>query len=161
RNRQSIKTLFIFNDTLLTSSSSDASLFHLPSERRICLLHNGRTTTAYKQGCTYYIGTLNGLYAVTEKGKEVFLGNENPLFKSRISSFAEDALGTLWIATYDAGIIGYRNGEIIANITQHNGNMSSDICRCIFISGNTLWAGTEKGLNKIDITPGHYTTTEK
>lgn len=161
KNQQSIKTLFTFNDTLLISSSLDASLFHLPSRRKIRQLHNGRTTTAYKHDNTYYIGTLNGLYAITENGKKVFLGDENPLFKSRISSFAEDNNGILWVATYDAGVIGYRNGKIIANITQRNGNLSSDICRCIFISGNILWVGTEKGLNKVDITSGRYTTTEK
>lgn len=161
RNPQSLKTLFTFNDTLLISSSLDASLFHIPSGRKIRQLHYGRTTTAYKHENTYYIGTLNGLYTITEQGKKVYLGDENPLFKSRISTFAKDDRGVLWIATYDAGVIGYKNGKIIANITQRKGNLSSDICRCIFISGDMLWVGTEKGLNKIDLSTGRYTTTEK
>ncbi len=157
----SIKTLHVFNDTLLVASSLGAYLFHLPSMRKISELHSSRTTVACKKGNTFYIGTLNGLYTVTGNNQEVFLGKKNPLFKSRISSFAEGSDGTLWIATYEAGIIGYRNGEIVANITQRNGNLSSDICRCIFISGNTLWVGTEKGLNKVDISRGQYKTTEK
>ncbi len=157
---QSFKSLFVYQDTLLVASSRGVFLFHLPSMRLIKQLYKNRATVAYKKENTFYIGTLTGLYTVNGNNL-VFPGNKNALFRSRISSFAESENGTLWIATYEAGVIGYKNGKIIANITQQNGNLSSDICRCIFISGNTLWVGTEKGLNKVDISRGQYKTTEK
>jgi len=158
RITHSLKTLHFRGDRMLVGSGSGAFLYHAPEMSELRELYKGRTTCAYQKDGLYYIGTLNGLYQVSDTGKApVYMGHREPLFKNRISGFAEDAYGVLWIATYEHGIIGYRNGKVVANITQHDNGLSSDICRCLFISGNYLWAGTEKGLNKINISPGTYT----
>lgn len=156
----SIKTLFFKGDTLIVGSGSGAFIYHIPGMNELKQLYKDRTTCAYQKDGVYYIGTLNGLYQVSDPGKTpVYMGYADPLFKNRISGFAEDSYGILWIATYEHGIIGYRNGTVVVNITQRDNGLSSDICRCLFISGNYLWAGTEKGLNKIDISPGTYAVT--
>jgi hypothetical protein len=116
------------------------------------VLHSGRSTCAYKKDGIYYAGTLNGLFAITAGGTETFLGKNIPILRNRISAFAETADGTLWIGTYEQGIVGYKQGRITANITMDSGGLSSNIVRCLYASGNNLWAGTEKGLNKIDLT---------
>jgi hypothetical protein len=154
-----VKTLFYFNDTVLVSSGAGAYIHRVSDMKELKELYSGRTKCLYAKDGIYYIGTLNGLYVTSDTGTVIDMGKRHPLFKNRISSFAEDKYGVLWIATYEHGIIGYRNGRIIANITQQNSNLSSDICRCLFVSGNYLWAGTEKGLNKIDIHPGNYKVT--
>ncbi len=147
-----IKTLMFFHDTVLVSDCGGVYLAHLRDGTLIKYLRKGRTTCAYKQDSLYYIGTLNGLYTTTNGEEVTYLGDKNSLFRNRISSFATDEDSTLWIATYENGIVGYRNGSVIVNITEKNGGLSSNICRCLYRSGNTLWVGTEKGLNKVDMT---------
>ncbi|WP_162903314.1 sensor histidine kinase [Taibaiella koreensis] len=152
RRATDIKTLMFFHDTVLISNCDGVFLSNLRDGTLLKCLHKGRATCAYRHEGLYYIGTLNGLYTTTNEGEEVYLGNSNSLFRNRISSFAADKEGTLWIATYENGIVGYRNGSVTVNITQTNGGLNSNICRCLYRSGNTLWVGTEKGLNKVDMT---------
>jgi len=85
----------------------------------------GRTTTAHYSKDTFYIGTLDGLYKV-KNGWNKFAGDENPLLKSRIASIRETKDSTLWIATYDQGIIAYKNNHVILNISKAQG-LSSNI----------------------------------
>jgi hypothetical protein len=149
-----LKTGLFFNDTLLISSHSKTALYKINKNvvEELNVLHSGRSTCAYKKDGIYYAGTLNGLFAITAGGTETFLGKNIPILRNRISAFAETADGTLWIGTYEQGIVGYKQGRITANITMDSGGLSSNIVRCLYASGNNLWAGTEKGLNKIDLT---------
>jgi ligand-binding sensor domain-containing protein len=123
-----------------------------------------RSTAVYWRKDTSYIGTLNGLYIVARDKPGVFLGNKIPFFRKRISSVLGSEDGILWVASYDAGIIGYKDGNIVATITKKQG-LTSDICRTLFIHNNVLWVGTDKGLNKIELSkPGypvtHYTSND-
>jgi len=145
-----LKSLFIGNDSLLLASRSGAYLTR-PGTWRVDTLHNNRTTCGYIQRGIIYIGTLNGLYTIDARHNKKFLGDSSSLFRNRISYFAESPDGTLWIGTYEEGVIGYRNGKIFVNLTRRSHGLSSDICRCLYAEGNTLWVGTEKGLNKIDL----------
>jgi hypothetical protein len=119
-----------------------------------------RATTAHYSNDTFYIGTLDGLYKISRQDKKkLFLGNDDPLLKSRIAAIRETQDGTLWIATYDRGIIVYKNKKVIANISKNDG-LSSDICRNLFLHKNNLWVGTDNGLNKIAINGNKYTITK-
>jgi ligand-binding sensor domain-containing protein len=108
----------------------------------------GRSTCSYEKNDSIYMGTINGLYRIDKMRKAVFLGNSNRLLESRIAAIAEYRDGTLWIATSGNGLVGYKNGEVTANITVQNG-LTSNICRNIFVSDSNIWVGTDKGLNKI------------
>ncbi len=81
-----------------------------------------------------------------------------PYLQNRISSITASADGTLWIGSYDAGLIGYRNGRVLVTITSGQG-LTGDICRTLYIHNNILWAGTDKGLNKIDLGKSGYPVT--
>ncbi|MFT3908374.1 MAG: two-component regulator propeller domain-containing protein [Ferruginibacter sp.] len=159
----SIKTIFLKNDTALVASNENAVLYTQSAGtfKRIQYLYRHRTTCAYYKNGIYYIGTVSGLYAVFPGNKLIFVGDHIPLFRNRISSFAETPDGTLWVATYEKGIVGYRNGKVISNITVANGGLTSNIVRCLHAKNNVLWAGTEKGLNKIDLTAVNPGVTEK
>jgi ligand-binding sensor domain-containing protein len=117
------------------------------------------TTAHYSQG-TFYIGTLDGLYKLSRQDrKKNFLGDEDPLLKSRIAAIRETQDGTLWIATYDRGIIAYKNKKVIFTISKNDG-LSSNICRNLFLYKNDLWVGTDNGLNKIAINGNKYAITK-
>jgi hypothetical protein len=79
--------------------------------------------------------------------------------KSRIAAITETPDGTLWIATYDRGVVAYKNKKVIYNISKEHG-LSSNICRNLFLHDNELWVGTDNGLNKITIGDKKFSITK-
>jgi len=134
-------------DQLLVSSFWGVGLLDLRTMHTDTLWHE-RSTTVYYRKDTILIGTLNGLFAMPAKGPIAAYAGSIPFFRRRISALAESGDGTLWVASYDAGIVGYKNGQVIASITKQQG-LTSDICRTLLAQGNSLWVGTDKGLNRI------------
>lgn len=63
--------------------------------------------------------------------------------------------GTLWISTNDKGILAYKDGRISQTIQDVNG-LSSNICKALFLNNETLWVGTNKGLNKVTLKNSNY-----
>jgi two-component sensor histidine kinase len=117
-----------------------------------------RTTSVCSYNNAYYIGTVNGLYIVTKDKRARYMGDVYPSLRQRISYFCKSPDGNLWIGTYGAGIICMKNDQVINQITTQNG-LSSNICRTLFANNNFLWAGTDKGLNKINISQTPYPVT--
>jgi len=117
-----------------------------------------RPTALHLQGDTLYIGTLNGLYRRTADGAVSFLGDSIPFLRRRISSIAGSKDGNLWVSSYDAGLIGWRNGHQYVYLTMEQG-LTSDICRTLLVHGNDLWVGTDKGLNRVDVSTQDYNVT--
>jgi Histidine kinase/Y_Y_Y domain/Two component regulator propeller len=114
-----------------------------------------RTTFANFIDSNYYIGTINGLYKLSTNKVSTYLGASIPIFQRRISSIKKGLDGVIWVGTYDAGVVAYKNGKILQIFNDSSG-LTSNICRNIFINGNYLWVGTDKGLNKIDISKPPY-----
>lgn len=114
-----------------------------------------RTLSVHHCNDTFYIGTLGGLYLKPRKGKAIEMGVTIPALRDRVSMISESADCTLWIGTFNGGIVAYKGGRIVTHLTVDQG-LSSNTVRCLYLKGNTLWAGTDKGLNKIDIgKPGY------
>ncbi len=124
------------------------SLLDLRSLRITDTLWHERSTTVYYHRDTILIGTLNGLYALPQDRSVISMGKKVPFFQKRISALDESADGTLWVASYDAGVVGYKDGQVIASFTRKQG-LTSDICRTMLVHDNDLWIGTEKGLNRV------------
>ncbi|HTI11816.1 MAG TPA: histidine kinase [Puia sp.] len=148
-----VKTAFRKNEReLLVTSSRGCTLFDTRAFRFTDTLFHERSTVVYSRKDSIYIGTLNGLYLVNKDRSVTYLGDEIPFFKKRIAAIAEAKDGTLWIAAYDdGGIVGYKQGRIVAALTRKQG-LTSDICRNLLVYRNNLWVGTDKGLNKVDLT---------
>ena len=119
-----------------------------------------RATAVYYRNDSIYLGTLDGLYLIKKDRSVVYMGDGDiPFFKKRIAAIAAAKDGTLWIAAYDnGGIVGYRQGRIVANITRKQG-LTSDICRNLLVHKQYLWVGTDKGLNKVDLSSPDYPVT--
>lgn len=104
------------------------------------------------------IGSFSGLWKYVKPkygisgGSFINYGEKNPLLKTRILDLKKDNDGTLWIATKEIGIIVY-NKDTIYQITTKNG-LSTNTVSKLLIDKNTVWAGTNNGLNKITINVG-------
>jgi hypothetical protein len=110
-----------------------------------------RSTCSYYSNSLYYIGTQNGLYLL---GKDLRIHHLDPtenVFSKRIIAIEGTPSGIIWVATDGEGLIGLKDEKIIARFTRKEG-LTSDICRAIYLSGNDIWVGTDKGLNKIAYT---------
>jgi len=159
---RTVKSVMVLGDTLLISTNSNVMLLRYPGQQLLRELHSGRSTCSFKVREDYYIGTLNGLYRIDSSGREFFIGKDYPPLRDRISSFTFGADSILWIATYENGIVGYRDGKVVVNITKEKSGLSSNICRCICSDGKVLWVGTENGLNRVEKRTGSgYRTTRK
>lgn len=145
---------------LLLAFSWGAGIFDLKDFRITDTLWNERATVVFYRKDTIYVGTLNGLYRSVDRQPPVFLGEKTPFLRRRIASIAESADGTLWIASYDdAGIIGYKNDRQTINIASKQG-LTSDFCRTLLVHGSSLWAGTDRGLNRISLDKPGYPITQ-
>jgi ligand-binding sensor domain-containing protein len=110
----------------------------------------GRTTCAIESDSGFYIGTLNGLFHKSYSGKIVNIGAIIPELAARIVNVAVSAQGVLWVTTKGNGIVAYGNNKLLCHFTEKEG-LTSDNCISLYVDGNIIWVGTEKGLNRIDI----------
>ncbi|WP_207632653.1 sensor histidine kinase [Foetidibacter luteolus] len=132
----------------VVATPSCTLIFDPYSFRILDTIWNQRTTAVYYRNDTFFIGALDGLHLLVRGKPAKHWGASVLSFKNRITAIKESADGTLWIATYGDGLLAYKNNRIITHLTTDDG-LTSNICRNIFIDGNKLWVGTDKGLNKI------------
>jgi len=69
----------------------------------------GRSTRIAYYDNEYYIGTPNGLYVVKKDKSFSFLGDSTNALSKKITDIKSGGDGTLWVATGDAGIVGYKD----------------------------------------------------
>ena len=86
------------------------------------------------------------------------MGDYDTLFSKRISAMVISSDTTLWISTYDGGLIGLKNAKVIDTITVKEG-LTSNICRNLFIYNDVLWVGTDKGVTRINLKTKPYSIT--
>lgn len=108
-----------------------------------------RSTYANYLNHQYYIGTTNGLFIVNESKQQSYLGNIHPALKRRVTCI-KNFNNKVYVATADAGIVVLYNNKVVAAINDSMG-LSSNSVKTLHISGTTLWVGTIKGVNKIDL----------
>ena len=145
-----VKNLFPYKNNLLVTTDRNILVLNPASLKITDTIWYERATTVFASNDTFYIGTLNGLYCRYPDKSVKFLGDQNAVFKNRIAAITKDSNNVVWIATFGAGIVGWKNDRIITRINKQNG-LTSDICRTLFLQGGTLWVGTDKGLHKINL----------
>jgi ligand-binding sensor domain-containing protein len=153
-----IKSIFIYKDSFILATSNGTYYDYRLKSSDPRAWFQMRSTAVYRQSNLIFFGTLNGLYAKNENGQATQLGNIHPAFNSRISALEESPDGTLWIGTYGSGVVGYKNGKITVILTKDSG-LTSNIARALYVTGNAVWIGTDKGLNKVELKNGSYKIT--
>ena len=108
-----------------------------------------------------YEDSISCIWAGFENGKILRIQNSNASFftpqegipKVGITGFAEDGRGRLFISTKGEGIYYLENGRL--NNINHDDGLSDDYCYGILmIPGNRICAGTDAGLNFVDLNSG-------
>lgn len=151
-----IKSIISENGSLYFGTAGGAYTLDVKHGQKEALpIWRTRVTCLFPHGDNYYFGTLTGLYEINAQGKGIHLGETNSLLNRRISAITKTDDGVYWIATYGEGVVGLKNNKVIMHLNQDNG-LTSDICRNIFVSGNVLWVGTDKGLNKVTLNNDKY-----
>ena len=79
------------------------------------------------------------------------LGQIHPVLKEKIIAIAPAPNKDLWVATATNGLVCINNNQIKYQLTLQSG-LTSNVCRCLYLSKNIIWLGTDKGICKIDIT---------
>jgi ligand-binding sensor domain-containing protein len=146
----SLKSASIGRSGILFASHSLTLLCKWSGEEEI--IEDKRSTCAVEKDSGFYIGTLNGLIHKSYDGKVVSLGNIFPVLASRIVNLEVSDKGVLWITTKGNGVVAYSAGKVLYHFTEADG-LTSDNGISLFLDGNIVWLGTEKGLNRIEITP--------
>jgi hypothetical protein len=147
-----IKSIDIVDDKHIVVCTSSNTLKLRSSDLKMVenIWPDRGTKVIYDRGY-YYIGTLKGLVIIDTNKIVQKSAQDNPLLTRRIVDMCKMPDGSLWIASNDNGILIFKNGKITSVINKNNG-LNSDICKALFTKGNYLWVGTNKGINKIDIT---------
>jgi hypothetical protein len=131
---------------------------HYPDLKISATIKEGRSTCSFQQDSLFYIGTINGLYSLVPGGSLRSWGDAYPVFRERIAAIAASSDGTIWIGTSGKGIAGLKNGRLLYSVTEKEG-LTSNICRAIFISGNDVWVGTDRGLNRVHMEGKQFRVT--
>jgi len=153
--RSSIKSIFLHNDSLLIASDRivyDADIHNLNHADTIW---HGRATTVCEFRGKYYIGALGSLNVLEKSAKHakpsiINLGDSSSFLKDKIVAIIPVFNNDVWVATGNTGIVCLHNDKVIHHITTNNG-LTSNLCKCLYASGKFVWVGTEKGINRIDI----------
>ncbi len=147
----SIKSVALNNNSVVAATDRavfDISLSDYKIQHKIW---NSRATCAYKTANNYYIGTLNGLYILKKDTSYAAL-------KDKIVDIKADSSKNLWIATENNGLVCMKNDKVIYQLTIKDG-LTSNLCKCLYVSGKNIWVGTDKGINKVDVSYKPFTIT--
>lgn len=140
---------------MLVGGPWGAAIVDIRTGRAVDTLWRSRICALYSRNDSNYIGTLNGLWRLAGKNRPQFMGARDSFFRNRIAAVTETPDGVLWVASYDAGLMAYKDGKVIASIDAGRG-LVGKICHYIFLQHGVLWVGTDKGLNKIELgKPGY------
>jgi hypothetical protein len=158
-NEITVKTITVGKDVFLVSATQSVKLFRKSDCKPIEVLWEGRSTCSYPKDSLFYIGTPSGLYTIDPQRKKSFLGDNYPVFKTRIADIKASPDGILWVATCGQGMAGYKDGQLLFNLTEKDG-LTSNNCRTIFITGKEVWVGTDNGLSRIRPDGNHFQVTK-
>lgn len=90
-------------------------------------------------------------------------GLNKVLADTRVTCFALDSHGVVWLGTSDQGIVRFDPAsgqwELYPNDSSRPGTLSNDHVNTLLVdTSGTLWAGTQQGLNRLDRDSGTFRT---
>ena len=107
---------------------------------------------------TNYVSFIDDLIQFSPSNKQSIIRHKNqPIFAI---DMAETNDGTLWISTFEDGILGIKNKIVFYNLTTQNGLLSNETGK-LKSDGNQLWIATQKGLQVFDIKNSSFKSITK
>ena len=97
-----------------------------------------------------WLGTLHGVWKFN--GTEFSsMADQNPAFAYRVDHMVEEEQGGIWMATRGQGLLFHHQNEVIKFTTEDG--LSSNFCQYLLKQQDTLWVGTNRGINCLVIDP--------
>lgn len=119
----------------------------LPSDRVLCLLHDGNRV---------WVGTDRGLALIeNRKIARVFTVNDG-LANAVVTALTIDSqTGDLWIATF--GGLSRLSGGSFRNYTSLASGLANDVVYSVAVVHGEVWAATASGVSQLDLRSGSWT----
>lgn len=143
------KNLFTITPDSLLAATGRATLLLNSNFNILDTILAARSYSALKSGNAYYLGTTNGPVKIIPGHPPVNLSTYQQELNTQINHMEMDPDGSIWMSSTGNGIFKIRNDRIEEWINASNG-LNSNNCKAIFLDEKFLWAGTEKGLNRIN-----------
>jgi len=108
-----------------------------------------RSYTSYysKKTSKSYVGYVDDFEMYDEAfNASIIRFNNEPIFAIDIDETVDE---TIWVSTFNDGIIGIKNGSVFTNYTTKNGLLSNQTST-IKSDGDKLWIVTDKGIQLLD-----------
>jgi signal transduction histidine kinase/ligand-binding sensor domain-containing protein len=109
-------------------------------------LPNNETAALLKTKDRLWIGTKSGL--AFYQNEKIFRFDEKDFNRDQIRSIYEDADGTIWIGTYDAGLIRFKNGEF-RRISQKDGMFNGNVFCTLEDDNGWFWINSNNGIYRV------------
>lgn len=138
----------INRDSIVHAAHNSSRIINIQTKKQT-LLNNKRAYTTYydTKNKEIYVGYVDGVEKYDKN-----LNISKIQFNNR-SIFAIDidktSNGIIWISTFKDGLIGIKNGKVIANYTVKNGLLSNQT-RIIKGDGDLLWVSTNNSLQVLN-----------
>jgi hypothetical protein len=145
-----VKDIDNFDNRLLVCTGSAVILMDAVNLTVLDTLLRQRATSGVLYDGEYYVATIGGLQKINPVDKTIVdLRPQHASFNTRITAMKKGTDNDLWIAS-GKGLIHYKAGKVLEVFGKRSG-ITSDICTSLFIDGDYVWVGTNKGLNKINM----------
>lgn len=145
----------IDNRNIIWAGTTDGLVYYNPKDQsggRLTtyngLAGNYITALYFSSDSTMYVGSKGkGMTIMRDTSRKVYKleSSETPL------CFAEGKDKIIWIGTESHGVLGFKNGRIVKRFGMRDGLLSNLINFIICDSVGNLYCGTNRGLNKVEI----------
>ncbi|MCG9972537.1 hybrid sensor histidine kinase/response regulator transcription factor [Christiangramia crocea] len=157
-NDQKVFRIYEHNDVIVFGTSA-STVFMDKNQNEISKLDISKPTFFLSENDEYlWIGTQhNGLYLINVSNFKApkivkhyrLRGEEQKLESNRITSMAYDAVGNLWVGTYNGLHLYDRNTKNFVHHTKFMDTRIPQIINCIYANSGFIWLGTPNGLYKL------------
>ena len=158
---QNVKDLYIGKNTLFMATANGLITYSLANNMLAKRITPGtfRVYSTFEDfNGTIWYGSITGLQSINGI-KKTNHAKENILLANRINAITETADSTLILATNGYGILFYKKGKVILNITDKNG-LSSNICKKAIVFGNSIYVITNNGISILRFSKGKINNTK-
>lgn len=151
-----VKQMVLLNNDSVLASCAEGCIYYINKgkiSKRIKLAYDLNVIKKLKSG-KVIAGTrnTNGLFELKNEMLIPFMP-ELPELHARVNFIAEDEDDNLWIATNEKGLFCFSKQKLYC-FSQKSGLLTDKINSVAFDPGNRVWAGTARGLARIDYSKG-------
>jgi ligand-binding sensor domain-containing protein len=132
---------------VLVAAQSGIALMRKDNLETIEKIWDRKSVSALQSTDSIYAGTLSGLFILEKKNGSYHIV-DSLLHSSLIGEIRKSTDQSIWVCTAEDGLYCLKNGRVVRHFSDSSG-LPSNNTRSLYLQGNTVWAGTDKGLVKI------------